>query len=426
MVMITTAFVVLFLCLCLPSIFLLVSASNRPLKEKNPRACKRIGYYDEDNRKFWDIVLRKFSHRRWHPYQGKEGPIVGVVENLYVHPIKSCKAVKVKDAEVLHAGLKYDRQYMFAEYRGPLQQGSGPSRPETVGWHFVTQRKYGKLANIRVEIWAPDTESLEYAPGEPNVQSAGVLLVRYPDANRNSSSCEGFNSFQLPFQPTRGQIVNQGYSMEKVTVWKDCPESLLIASTNSMDAPSWLTDLQNYVGCTKPFALFRVAPGNDRQVFRNAPRKEQLGYQSVVSFADAYPLHILGLASIADIDRRLMHVVPQFSTTTALRFRANIYFKGPVAYAEDSWKRIRIGQQVFHVACRTTRCELPNTDQATGVKHLSEPSKTMRSYRDIDPGAGPGKACMGMQMVPAAEQGIISVGDEIEVLETGEHRYIMQ
>lgn len=345
------------------------------------------------------------------------------MESLYVYPIKSCRAVEVEEAENLSVGFKYDRQYTFAEFRGDASITKGS---ESAGWHFVTQRKYGKLANIIVEVWVPDPDSLDYAPGEPNVLSEGVLLVRYPDSEGSTSKHKSYKSFEIPFNPTEGQIRNQGYTTERMTIWKDSPESLLITSTDRADCPPWIKDIQTYIGCSKPFALFRVATGHERQVFRNAPREEQLGYQSVVGFADAYPLHILGLASVADLDERLRVTAPEIAGSSASRFRANIYFKGHPAYAEDSWRRIRIGQQIYHVACRTTRCELPNTNQLSGKKHLKEPSKTIRSYRDIDEGAGPGMACFGMQMVPAAERAIIRVGDEIEILETGEHRYIRQ
>lgn len=424
--MINLILISLFLSSLFSYVFLFASYLDVSSKQKYPRACKRIGRSQEATSNSWGNIRRDISRTLWRQRQDKQSPVVGIVENLYVHPIKSCKAVGMEEAEVLSAGFKHDRKFTFAEFREAPEAGAVSSKTQPGGWHFVTQRKYGKLANIRVDIWVPDPESLEYAPGEPNVQSDGVLVVRYPDLDQGTRKYEVQRSFELPFHPTKSQIVNQGYTMEKLTVWKDCPESLLITSTNRADSPPWIKDIQAYIGCSKPFALFRVATGHDRQVFRNAPRKEELGYQSVVGFADSYPLHILGLASVADLDHRLTHVIPRFSTSTAPRFRANIYFKGPSAYAEDSWKRIRIGQQIYYVACRTTRCELPNTDQYTGTKHRSEPSKTMKSYRDIDPGAGPGRACLGMQMVPAAEQGTIKVGDGIEILETGEHYYILQ
>ncbi|KAL8902600.1 MAG: hypothetical protein Q9207_004546 [Kuettlingeria erythrocarpa] len=388
-----------------------------------PRACKQIGVRSRGSHSVLGIIRQLLSSRGSVSGRGTEGSIIGVVKSLYVYPIKSCRAVGVEEAENLSVGLKYDRQYTFAEFREAASVSKGS---EGAGWHFVSQRKYSKFANIIVEVWVPDPGSLDYAPGEPNVLSEGVLLVRYPNSEDSTSKHKGYKSFEIPFNPTKGQIMNQGYTTKKMTIWKDSPESLLITSTDRADCPPWIKDIQAYIGCSKPFALFRVATGHERQVFRNAPREEQLGYQSVVGFADAYPLHILGLASVADLDERLRVTAPEIAGTSASRFRANIYFQGPPAYAEDSWKRIRIGQQIYHVACRTTRCEVPNMNQLSGKKHLKEPSKTIRSYRNIDEGAGPGMACFGMQMVPAAERAIIRVGDDIEILETGEHRYIRQ
>lgn len=41
-------------------------------------------------------------------------------------------------------------------------------------------------------------------------------------------------------------------------------------------------------------------------------------------------------------------------------------------------------------------------DPESGIKHAQEPDKTMKSYRCVDEGAS-GLACLGMQMVPAAQ-----------------------
>jgi uncharacterized protein YcbX len=62
----------------------------------------------------------------------------------------------------------------------------------------------------------------------------------------------------------------------------------------------------------------------------------------------------------------------------------------------------------------------------TGEKHPLEPDRALRRFRNIDPGAGDKVGCLGMQMVPIVEEGTIRVGDEVTVLETGEHFYITQ
>ncbi|KAL8749789.1 MAG: hypothetical protein Q9199_007477 [Rusavskia elegans] len=416
-----------FICFLISATLLRRRYSNEPSHVDHvdqPRACKQYGSSPQPPIESWRSILIPKSWKKWHLYPRKQGPVVGLVNSLYVHPIKSCRAVRVEEAEVLSTGLKYDRSFTFAElldHEGKLDMNSS----ESTNWMFVTQRKYRLLANIRLEIWVPDPESPDYSPDQANVMSEGILRVRYPDP-KSDSPTTAFKMFDIPYSPTEDQVSEMGYTKEKLTIWKDRPDVLLIASTTNASPPEWIKEIQSYIRCLKPLALFRVAAGHERQVFRNAPSKEQLGYQSVVGFVDAYPLHILGLSSVANLDQRLASVVPEFKESSALRFRANIYCDGPEAYAEDSWKRIRIGQSMYYVACRTTRCELPNTNQRTGVKHQSQPSKLMKTYRNIDEGAGLGKACMGMQMVPATERGIIKVGDEIEVLETGAHYYIKQ
>ena len=382
---------------------------------ENPRACKRYGSSPQPPIKTRRWIRLPNAWKIWQFFQAKQGRVVGSVDSLYVHPIKSCRAVRVEEAEVLSTGLKYDRSFTFAESYDGVR---------STGWNFITQRKYGQLANICVEIWVPDSESNDHSSDQPNVLSEGVLRVQYPVLDNGNTA---FKTFEIPYNPTDDQIFEMGYTLESLTIWKDRPDALLIASTTDVNPPGWIKDIKASIGGSKDLALFRVAAGHEREVFRNAPRREQLGYQSVVGFVDAYPLHILGLSSVADVDQRLADVSPAFEESTALRFRANIYFDGPEAYAEDSWKNIRIGQSIYHVACRTTRCELPNTDQRTGEKHRDhQPSKLIKSYRSIDEGAV-GKACMGMQMVPAAQWGIIKVGDKIRVRETtDEHKYIKQ
>lgn len=48
-----------------------------------------------------------------------------------------------------------------------------------------------------------------------------------------------------------------------------------------------LQELENFLGAKGEIALFRVCDSKPREVYRNAPGKEELGYQSVVGFADA-------------------------------------------------------------------------------------------------------------------------------------------
>jgi uncharacterized protein YcbX len=115
-----------------------------------------------------------------------------------------------------------------------------------------------------------------------------------------------------------------------------------------------------------------------------------------------------------------------------LRFRANIYVSGAPAFAEDQWKRIMLGQagdpgdvasdSEFHVACRTARCALPNVDPESGLRDREEPQSTLKKNRVVDEGAKP-HAVLGLSMIPLFKRGWLKVGDQVEVIESGEHVY---
>jgi uncharacterized protein YcbX len=132
----------------------------------------------------------------------------------------------------------------------------------------------------------------------------------------------------------------------------------------------------------------------------------------------------------ANTPRRPSPFEKQFPTINALRFRANIYITGPPAFHEDDWTRARISSPPssssetsldMYMACRTTRCKLPNVDPETGVADRNEPLSTLRSYRIIDEGSK--NPCLGMMVVPLAA-GEVRIGDYVEVLETGKHFFI--
>ena len=351
-----------------------------------------------------------------------------------MYPIKSCAGLELAQGEVVKTGLKYDRQFAFAEWNG-REEGTGKG-----SWKFITQRTHPLLTQVRSEVWVPDENCLTYSVREPNVRSRGVLVVRYPnsvsggiwDVVLRALAPFGLKRLrsgivQLPYDPTPEQIEENGYTLETLTIWKSHPTALLIASTKSQRPQHWIRDLQKALQTTKPLAFFRVAHGNERSPKGCVPSHEDLGYTSVIGFADSYPLHIMNLASVHDLAGR-QH--PQAPRLSALQFRANVYITGPELYAEDNWKRVRIGSGGYYVACRTTRCKLPNVNQRTGVVdegvrevREAEPEAAMKKTRRVDRGARL-KACMGMMMVPAAEVGSMRVGDDIEVLATGEHFYI--
>ena len=338
------------------------------------------------------------------------------VKSLLIYPIKSCRAVEANRAEVLSTGLKYDRQFSFAQLLPSTPSSRAALGTNRSFWSFLTQREQACLATVWVELWLPDPSVEGYSPDLPDVQSEGAIIVHYPTVGRWSGSVKpnAGEAFKIPFNPTPEWILANNCTWEPMKIWKDYPTALNLSSVIPKS-------FRNYVNMNHPLGLFRASASTHREVYRNAPRKEELGYQPVTDFADAYPLHILNVASVQDLSANLTYELPRMSVR---RFRPNIVVTGPKAYAEDEWKQVRIGRYEYHVPCRTVRCKMPNVCDKTGKRHTHEPDFTLRKMRDVDAGAK-GFGCLGMQAVPAEEHGVVKVGDRVRVLETGKHRYIM-
>lgn len=395
---------------------------------EEPHGCKRLGLQKRSN-------LGDEHDDQYQGLHASNGHQKAKVKSLWFYPVKSCRGVELEQGDVVNTGLHYDRLFSFAQLKSPFPVSLDTSTAEKSKhrWKFMTQRDFPTLAQVITEVWVPDPSSTTYSPQHSNTESGGVLVIKYPyeeDGFRAAmarlwaalSGRLAYKKVQFPLNPTPKQIAHSDYTTEEMEIWKESPMSLNVANTIGPKSKLFMEELQAHLGCSNPLALFRVSPEHPRKVYRCAPSQEQIGWQPSVGFGDAYPLHILNLASVRDVGSRLQKDAPKLS---AMQFRPNIIFAGLPPFAEDEWKRIRIGDCEYYVSCRTVRCLLPNVNQITGIPHKVEPKKTLRTFRCIDEGAK-GKACLGMQMVPAAERSSVKVGDVIEVLETGTHYYLKQ
>ncbi|KAJ5927759.1 MOSC N-terminal beta barrel [Penicillium verhagenii] len=404
-----TSWLTLLIC-CLP----IIVFCSRPKPQIRPKGCRRLGLppgksnlHDEFDSKYNSGV----------PPTEKDGDLPAWrIKALFTYPLKSCGGIELQTSDIVPTGLKFDRQFVFAEHGAE-------------GWNTRTLRNAGfqRLALIHAEIWVPDPSARDYDPSLPGIQSQGIMIISYPRPQlpgraRRALEKVGMtigilrsrHSFQVPLLPSQDSISE--YPLLPVKIWKDKP----LAHDYSALIPSSLHAYLGFNPAASPLGLFRASPVHTRQIFRNAPRKEAIGFQPNTAFADAYPIHLLSLSSHRDVAARCAYAIPKLSI---VRFRANIVIQGPSAFAEDHWKRISIGGVEIHAACRTVRCKLPNVDPLTGVRHAAEPDRALKSYRKIDDGDRT-NACLGMQLVPAVEEFLMKVGDEVAVLETGEHRYI--
>ncbi|KAI9037400.1 MOSC domain protein [Aspergillus affinis] len=429
----------------------------RSKQPASPKGCRRLGL-SADRSNIQDEYDPKYSQGVPKSQPDAEERPAWHIKALFTYPIKSCTGVELDVADVVPTGLQYDRQFCFAEYMTPQPGSTGSSAPAKPHWTARTMREgpFCRLALIRPEIWVPDPTAHDYHAELEEVRSQGVLIIKYP---RPSSSGFLFYlrklaifldiipsqlSFRVPLYPPASCL--NTYPSTPVKVWKDAPFAFDYAQHVPSSLHDFLCPSDPSSPPRGPVTLFRVDPSHHREIFRCAPRKEELGFQTVTGFADAYPLHLLNLASVQDVATRCAESIPRLSIR---RFRANIITQGPESYAEDEWKRILISPRSsniiskshdqsqisnrnaegpcagveIHTVCRTMRCKLPNVDPDTGIRHRNEPDRTLKSYRCIDPGDYT-NAALGMQLVPAVQEFTLSVGDTVSVLETGEHFYI--
>ncbi len=147
----------------------------------------------------------------------------------------------------------------------------------------------------------------------------------------------------------------------KVQVWKDT----CTARAMSPAADQWLSD---FLGVSA--RLVYLPPDSMRQVDLTYARPgDQTG------FSDGFPFLLISQASLDDLNRRMGLNLPME------RFRPNLVVDGCEPYAEDGWKRIRIGDLSFRVVKPCSRCVIPTVNPETGEREGNEPLKTLMSYR---------------------------------------------
>ncbi|MFK0088370.1 MOSC domain-containing protein [Pseudomonas sp. NPDC090755] len=125
-----------------------------------------------------------------------------------------------------------------------------------------------------------------------------------------------------------------------------------------------------------------------------------------VAFADGFPLLLIGQASLDDLVQKVGRPLEM------LRFRPNLVVEGAEPFAEDGWKRIRIGELELRVIKPCERCILTTIDPQTGERSPDrEPLTTLKTYRQKE-----GDVLFGQNLV-ADGAGVLEAGMPVTVLE---------
>lgn len=132
-----------------------------------------------------------------------------------------------------------------------------------------------------------------------------------------------------------------------------------------------------------------------------------------VSFADGYPLLLATEESLDQVNAWIAEgPLAEQGPLPMTRFRPNLVVSGAPAFAEDSWRRVRIGEATFRTPKGCDRCVMTTTDPDTAARG-KEPIATLARHRKWD-----GATWFAMNAVPDNPGAVIKIGDEVEILET--------
>jgi hypothetical protein len=221
---------------------------------------------------------------------------------------------------------------------------------------FLTQREYPKLALVT-----------------PTLINGSLTL-----------SAPGMETLERHIQ-TRGKI-------RLVNIWKS---KGVHAVDQGEAAAEWFSE---WLGVS--VRLVHIADGYMRKV----SAEYAVNADDHTGFADGYPILMASEESLQDLNSRLDAPVPMN------RFRPNLVVRGCEPFAEDAWKRIKLGEVEMAVVKPCARCVVTTIDKETLEKN-KEPLKTLNTFRRRGNGA-----MFGQNVIPLNE-GRLRVGMTVQVLQ---------
>jgi uncharacterized protein len=261
---------------------------------------------------------------------------------LYIYPIKGLGRISVQKAYVETEGLQYDRRWMIVTKSDNK---------------FISQRSHPIMTHFNVEI---DDE--------------GFVTISYNDDEIKFHAVEYIDKI-----------------FYQATIWDDKVKSVEVSKSVSQ----WLSKQLGE-------ACMLVKMANDSKRIKVV---KATASSTFTSYADAYPILILGTASMEELNKRSPEPM------TDLRFRPNILLNTTVPHEEDELMSLIINDDVIVSTVKPcVRCQVIQIDPTTAESGV-EPLKTLSDYRRINR-----EILFGSNAI-VLEEGMIKVGQEVKRLE---------
>ena len=227
------------------------------------------------------------------------------VTQLFVHPVKSCAGVALREAELTDTGLDLDRAWMVVDAQG----------------RFVTQRELPRMALV-----VPQIRRYEVV-----LRAPGMLALHL-----------GVNEVEAP---------------ARAQVWDDTVDAWDMGGV----AAQWFSDFLGQPG----LRLVRFDP----DITRLASKKWTGELDAPVEFADGFPLLVASTASLAELNARLAAAghapvgIERFRPNIVLD---GLQAQDEDRLAELRIATAE-GEVVLRPVKPCPRCPMPNVDPATGT-----------------------------------------------------------
>ncbi len=238
-----------------------------------------------------------------------------VAAELYIYPLKSGRGIPVPALEFDERGPIGDRQWMLIDDQA----------------EFLSQRRLPRMSLLQVSL------------------EADRLVVDAP----------GMSTLVVPPTPDNGasERLVAGLHEDRVTVCR---------VGKAVDR--WFTKFLR-LSCS-----LVTMPEDTRRIvdptYAPAPR--------IVGLADAFPVLVIGAASIDELNRRL--VAKGLARVGVDRFRPNVLVSGSTAHEEDTWRQVSGRDLALEIVKPCAQCTIVTVDQERGVRG-KEPLKTLAEYR---------------------------------------------
>jgi hypothetical protein len=220
-----------------------------------------------------------------------------MLKSISIYPVKSLNGLELSSAEVFQHGLKFDRNWMLVDHENT----------------FVTRRERPELSLIETSLsengfhFSFNNNSQHLSIGTDNLQQDKIESKVWNSDVFGFEESHGLNTFFSDFLKENVRLIRMPLQPERME--------------------------------TSPLT----------------------GEQTPSSFADSFPILVLGSASLDALNAQLEEPID------ARYFRPNLLFKTERSFEEDEWQEIQIGNVRLRKAKACGRCRMINVNPDTGI-----------------------------------------------------------